>query len=83
MEEKKFLKTINIAKREFEDDLIQLIQEANIPACILQDIFSKYLRELQDIAEADYKRDLEELKKANQKNDNNKNQQNENESNQN
>jgi len=46
MEEKKFLKTINIAKREFEDNLIQLIQEANIPACILQDIFSKYLREL-------------------------------------
>ena len=83
MEEKKFLKTINIAKREFEDDLIQLIQEANIPACILQDIFSKYLRELQDIAEADYKRDLQELKKANQKNDDNKNQQNENESNQN
>ena len=76
------LKTINIAKKEFENNLIQLIQEANIPACVLQDIFSKYLRELQDIAEADYKRDLEELKKQNQQNENN-NQQNENESNQN
>ena len=75
------LKTINIVKKEFENNLIQLIQEANIPACVLQDIFFKYLRELQDIAEADYKRDLQELKKQSQQN--NKDQQNENESNQN
>jgi hypothetical protein len=58
MKETKIFKTINILKREFEDDLIQLIQNANMPACILHDILVKYSRELQDLAEEDYKRDL-------------------------
>lgn len=58
------MKTINIVKREFEQSLIQLVEECNIPACILKDIFEKYLRQLQNIAEADYKRDMEQLQKA-------------------
>lgn len=82
MENTQIFKTINILKKEFENNLIQLIQNSNMPACILQDILSKYLRQLQDLADEDYKRDLQQLKKQNQQNENN-NQQNKNESNQN
>lgn len=60
------LKTINIAKHEFEISLIQLIENSNIPACILKDIFDKYLRQLETIAENDYKRDLQQLQKQQQ-----------------
>ena len=55
------LKTINIVKKEFENSLIELIQNSNIPACILSDIFEKYLRQLKDIADQDYERDLKRL----------------------
>lgn len=81
MENRQNFKTINILKKEFENNLIQLIQSSNMPACILQDILSKYLRQLQDLADEDYKRDLQQLKKQSQQN--NEDQQNENESNQN
>ena len=60
------MKTINITKREFEDNLIELIQNSNIPACILVDIFQKYLRQLEDIAENNYQRDLKQLQKQEQ-----------------
>ena len=60
------LKTINITKREFEDNLVELIQNSNIPACILVDIFQKYLRQLEDIAESNYQRDLKQLQKQEQ-----------------
>lgn len=60
------LKTINITKREFENNLINLIQNSNMPACILVDIFEKYTKQLEDIAESNYQRDLQQLQKQEQ-----------------
>lgn len=65
------MKTINILKKEFETNLIDLIQSSNIPACILQDIFDKYLRQLSDIAERDYKRDMQKLQQEEKEKDEN------------
>lgn len=57
------LKTINVTKREFEHSLFQLINNSNIPACILQDIFELILNQLKKLADADYERDIKQLEK--------------------
>ena len=53
-------KTINIVKKEFENSLVKLVQNSSIPACILVDIFQKYVYQLQNIADADYEKDIQQ-----------------------
>lgn len=57
-------KPITVQREEFINTIVTAINESTLPAFVKLDVLGNCVRELQSVALAEYRKDLEALKKA-------------------